>query len=165
MTHQEIIEAQRLEIDTLKDQLRKSEAYIKELQTECRDLAEQRDSTQKPLFERIHKAEESCKGWLSPDEAAKLQAKIPNRHSGDCHWWTYKVCDCGYLMRANSHDFGEPTGDTIEQFLEHSRRIQEFEQLQAKLERYEKALDVIAYKANELGLRQVARETLKAGDK
>ncbi len=29
-------------------------------------------------------------------------------------------------MRANSHDFGEPSGEIIEQFLEHSHRIQDY---------------------------------------
>ncbi len=54
-------------------------------------------------------------------------------HSGDCHWWSYKVCDCGYLMRANSGDFGEPSEQVIKDFLEHSHNCQSVEPLKAKL--------------------------------
>ena len=42
------------------------------------------------------------------------------KHSGDCRWWSCRICDCGYLMRANSGDFGEPSEQVTKDWLEHS---------------------------------------------
>jgi len=47
------------------------------------------------------------------------------KHSGDCRWWSYRICDCGYLMRANSGDFGEPSEQVTKDWLEHSANCQQ----------------------------------------
>jgi phage-related protein len=52
-------------------------------------------------------------------EQRLAEAQI-TKHSGDCRWWSYRICDCGYLMRANSGDFGEPSEQVTKDWLEHS---------------------------------------------
>jgi len=60
----------------------------------------------------------------SPNSGGKGEVEVVKTHSGDCHWWTYKVCDCGWLMRANSGDFGDPSDQVIKDFLTHSENCQ-----------------------------------------
>jgi hypothetical protein len=91
------------------------EAEVKELQQQVATLTAQLDGEATRLAqcrERVELLEKQC------------HENRKRTHSGDCHWWGYKVCDCGYLMRANSHDFGEPSDEIIQAWLEHSERIQ-----------------------------------------
>src|ERR1041385_714296 len=67
----------------------------------------------------------TCKKHPMRELEQRLAESKITKHSGDCRWWSFRICDCGYLMRANSGDFGEPSEQVTKDWLEHSANCQQ----------------------------------------
>ncbi len=67
-------------------------------------------------------------------------------HSFDCYWWSYKICDCGYLLRAHSRS--EPSEQVLTDWVIHLKRIEEssslvHDQLTDRLERLDNRIHAL----------------------
>jgi hypothetical protein len=61
-------------------------------------------------------------------------------HAGDCYWWSFGICDCGYLIR--EHSKSDPSDEVLNQWCTHAKNIEEHDHLKSTLAQRDEQLRV-----------------------